>query len=128
MYRFTSTSKPENGKTFLQWEETKTRIEGKMRESEWKEVNQMKITIKKPKNVACGVYLPHEDSGEPYHSNFDSDQREVLLPAGTCFQVLEKSVSNVSPKEIKMKLKCLGQVRNYFPTPTLYISKYLSNE
>ena len=87
----------------------------------------MKITITKPKNVACGVFLPHKDSGEPYHSDFHSYQREVLLPAGTCFQVLEKSVSNVSPKEIKMKLKCLGQ-RNYFLKPTLYISKYLSNE
>ena len=88
----------------------------------------MKIIIKKPKNVACGVFLPHKDSNEPYHSDFPSDQREVLLPAGTCFQVLEKSVSNVSPKEIKMKLKCLGRPRNYFLKPTLYISKYLSNE
>ena len=130
MYRFTSTSKPENGKTFLQREETNSGINGETSDSEWEKVNQMKITIKKPKNVACGVYLPHEDSGEPYHSNFDSDQREVLLPAGTCFQVLEKSVSNGDiqisqfiqiPKQIKMKLKCLGQVRNYFQTPTLYV-------
>ena len=137
MYRFTSTSKPDgNGKTFLQREETET-IEGQMRENEWKEVNQMKITIKKPKGVACGVYLPPNDSGKPYHSNYNSDQREVLLPAGTCFEVLEKSVSNRDtqisqyiqiPKQIKMKLKCLGVPRNYFRTPTLYVSKHLSNE
>ena len=82
----------------------------------------MKIIIKKPKDVACGVFLPHKDSGERFHSDFPSDQREVLLPAGTCFQVLEKSVSNVSPKEIKMKLKCLGQ-RNYFLKPTLLIER-----
>ena len=94
-------------------------IEGRMREDEWKEVNQMKITIKKPKGVACGVYLPPNDSGEPYHSNFDSDQREVLLPAGTCFRVIEKKTISNDPSDpkIKMKVECLG-----------HPSKYLSNE
>lgn len=119
MYRFTSTSKPENGKTFLQQEETDNGVFGEMSRDEWKEVNQMEITIKKPKDVACGVFLPSKDSGEPYHSDFHSYQREVLLPAGTCFRVIEKkSISNDpnNPK-IEMKMECLGQP-----------SKYLSNE
>ena len=90
-----------------------------MRQGEWEEVNQMKITIKKPKNVACGVFLPSKISGKAYHSAFHSYQREVLLPAGTCFRVIEKkSISNDpnNPK-IEMKMECLGQP-----------SKYLSNE
>ena len=117
MYRFTSTSKPENGKTFLQREETDNGM-GEMRGNEWKEVNQMKITIKKPKNVACGVFLPSKHSGEPYHSDFHSYQREVLLPAGTCFRVIEKkSITNDPTTKIKMKMECLGQP-----------SKYLSNK
>ena len=123
MYRFTSTSKPENvglenEKTFLQQKETDNGM-GEMRGNEWKEVNQMKITIKKPKNVACGVFLPSKHSGKVYHSEFHSNQREVLLPAGTCFRVIEKkSISNdpTDPK-IKMKMECLGQP-----------SKYLSNK
>ena len=57
---------------------------------EWEEANEMKIIITKPKNEACGVFLPHKDSGEPFHSDFHSYQREVFLPAGTCFRVIEK--------------------------------------
>ena len=75
----------------------------------------MKIIITKPKNVACGVFLPHKDSDEPFHSDFHSYQREVLLPAGTCFRVIEKkSISNDPNKpEIKMKMECLGQPSKY---------------
>ena len=62
MYRFTSTSKPENGKTFLQWEETVNGDGHKTDIEDWKEANEMKIIITKPKNVACGVFLPHKDS------------------------------------------------------------------
>ena len=75
-----------------------------MRQGEWEEVNQMKITIKKPKNVACGVFLPSKISGKAYHSAFPSYEK--------------KSISNDpnNPK-IEMKMECLGQP-----------SKYLSNE
>ena len=118
MYRFTSTSKAENGKTFLQREETDNGDGRKMHIDEWEEANEMKITITKPKNVACGVFLPHKDSGKPYHSDFHSYQREVLLPAGTCFREIEKtSITNDPIPKIKMKMECLGQP-----------SKYLSNE
>ena len=118
MYRFTSTSKPENGKTFLQWEETVNGDGHKTDIEDWKEANEMKIIITKPKNVACGVFLPHKDSGEPFHSDFHSYQREVLLPAGTCFSVIEKkSITNDPITKNKMKMECLGQP-----------SKYLSNE
>ena len=120
MYRFTSTSKPANGKTFLEREETNNG-EGPMPIDDWKETNYMKITIKKPAGVACGVYLPH-DSDEPYHSGFHSDQREVLLPAGTCFEVIKKRETSTN---VEMTLKCLGQPSKYYP---IMFPKYLSKE
>ena len=74
----------------------------------------MKIIITKPKNVVCGVFLPHKDSDKPYHSDFPSNQREVLLPAGTCFRVIEKkSITNDPIKKIKMRIQCLGQPSKY---------------
>ena len=125
MYRFTSTSKPKDEKTFLEREETNNG-QYRMDPDDWETTNQMKITIKKPAGMACGVYLPHKDSGEPYYSGFHSDQREVLLPAGTCFRVIKKKtpVQN-SITKIEMTLECLGQPSKYYP---IMFPKYLSKE
>jgi len=84
--RFTSTSRPEDEKTFLEHDET---FDGShyMPKDEWKKVNEIKITVTKPRNSACGVHLPEDGV---YATGFPTYQREVLLPIGTCFKVTEK--------------------------------------
>ena len=100
-----STSKPEKGKTFLVKAEAEY-IEA-IDDEEWDELNEMQITITIPENVACGVYLPALHSGEPNHSGWPVDQREVLLPAGTCFKIIEKKID--AEERIEMKMECLEE-------------------
>ena len=97
--RFTSTTRPENGKTFLERDET---FDGQhyMSKKEWEEVTEMKITITKPKNSACGVHLPENGA---YYTGFPTYQREVLLPIGTCFKITEKKFSNDPLLEMGLK-------------------------
>jgi len=85
--RLTSTSRPENSKTFLTLEETRSGDGHTMEKHDWELVNKVKMTITKPKDKACGVHLPKTG---PYHTGFHSYQREVLLPIGTCFKITKK--------------------------------------
>jgi hypothetical protein len=83
-----------------------------------KGLRQMAIKITKPPGTACGTYLPHKSEIGPskpyknppyyYQSDYAKNQREQLIPAGTCFQVTKKEkVTNNEEKEFEIDLKCL---------------------
>ena len=65
-----------------------------------KGIRAMAIKITKPPGTACGTYLPHSSEIGPnkqyknppyyYQSDYEENQREQLIPAGTCFQVTRK--------------------------------------
>jgi len=84
--KFTSTSRPEGGRTFL--ERMPETWDGQyfMDEKDWNEVSEIKFTIRKPSRSACGVHLPEDGD---FASGFRTYQREVLLPIGTCFKIKE---------------------------------------
>ena len=77
----------------------------------------MAIKITKPSGTACGTYLPHKSEIGPspytnppyyYQSDYEKNQREQLIPAGTCFQVTrKKEVTNNEETEIEIDLECL---------------------
>merc|ERR1711976_108907 len=96
--RFMSTAKPKNGWTFLRDNERTDGIPPNLKE--------MQIVIKKPIGTPCGVYIPHKSEAHTYYkSEYEKNQREVLIPAGTCFKVTQKGMRKNKNKNLKFKIE-----------------------
>ena len=110
--RFVSTCMPENGKTFLTNDECELCFDS----IDGKDIpDDMYITIDVPSDTPCGMNIRHLSGYKVYKGKSKIDQREVMIPPGTWFNVTKvqkrkKRISHkIFHKYVEIEMTCLSE-------------------